>query len=507
MYKVIIADDDFLVRTYLKQMIDWEAHGFTIAGDAKNGKEALRLIEQERPALVITDICMPVLDGIGLIHEMRDRGLPGHILVLSGHDDFSYVHEAMKLGIDDYLLKDDLTPENILSFLQEHLQSVAEEQENLPVSPEELARLGKEKLREDFFTSFQKSDMAEEELLHMAKRAGLPETFRFAAACRISLRGWQLRRQQFLPDDLASFQQAFIEMCQTFLGHQQPELLGQSFPVRPDDGAWGILLFFPHAVSRASVLQQLQALGQKIQVLIRRYFDLQSVLILTAPQVSWLALHKAWQAVAAQAESVFYLPHGMFHLEDLPVLQSSAPFAADLPAEELCHSLEQIPLTKQARRALVHERFAGQDGAELATLDEAEALPSFLAVLHKALDAARSASRLHPSVRQAMAILEAHYRENLTQAEVAAAVHLNPAYFSTLFKKNVGQGFREYLAARRIDAVKRCLRSSTGRIKDIAAAEGFDDYPYFCRLFKNLVGQTPQEYRLSQGQGPVQKKE
>ena len=106
-----------------------------------------------------------------------------------------------------------------------------------------------------------------------------------------------------------------------------------------------------------------------------------------------------------------------------------------------------------------------------------------------------------------MAILEAHYRENLTQAEVAAAVYLNPAYFSTLFKKNVGQGFREYLAARRIDAVKRCLRSSTGRIKDLAAAEGFDDYPYFCRLFKNLVGQTPQEYRLSQGQGPVQKKE
>lgn len=150
MYKVIIADDDFLVRTYLKQMIDWEAHGFTIAGDAKNGKEALRLIEQERPVLVITDICMPVLDGIGLIHEMRDRGLPGHILVLSGHDDFSYVHEAMKLGIDDYLLKDDLTPENILSFLQEHLQSVAEEQENLPVSSEELARLGKEKLRENF---------------------------------------------------------------------------------------------------------------------------------------------------------------------------------------------------------------------------------------------------------------------------------------------------------------------------------------------------------------------
>ena len=71
MYKVIIADDDFLVRTYLKQMIDWEAHGFTIAGDAKNGKEALKLIEQERPALIITDICMPVLDGIGTLCQIQ----------------------------------------------------------------------------------------------------------------------------------------------------------------------------------------------------------------------------------------------------------------------------------------------------------------------------------------------------------------------------------------------------------------------------------------------------
>lgn len=105
MYKVIIADDDFLVRTYLKQMIPWQKNGFVIAGDAKNGQEALGLIEKEHPALIITDVCMPVLDGIGLIRAMRARQLAGHILVLSSHDDFAYVHEAMKLGIDDYLLK------------------------------------------------------------------------------------------------------------------------------------------------------------------------------------------------------------------------------------------------------------------------------------------------------------------------------------------------------------------------------------------------------------------
>lgn len=494
MYKVIIADDDFLVRTYLKQMIDWEAHGFTIAGDAKNGKEALKLIEQERPALIITDICMPVLDGIGLIREMREQKLTGHILVLSGHDDFAYVHEAMKLGIDDYLLKDDLTPENILTFLQEHLKEAGAEQE-MPVSQEELAKIGKAKLQEDFFAAFCQGKMTEAELPTSAKRAGLPERFSFAAACQITLRGWQVRRKQFTDEDLASFRQAFSEMCQTFLGHQQPELWGQSFPVQVEAGEWGLLLVFPHAVSQAAVIQRLQALGQKLSVLAKRYFDLQLVLLLTAPQTNWLALQNAWQAMAERAESLFYLPQGLYHIEDLPILQTQAPSVKGLSVEELCEQLTKTPLTRQERMDFLHQCLADEDAAALQALADAESLPAFLAALRTKLTALQSARQLHPSVRQALAILEAHYRENLTQAEIAEAVHLNPAYFSTLFKKNMGKGFREYLAELRITAVKKRLRNSTERIKDIAATEGFDDYPYFCRLFKHLVGQTPQEYR------------
>lgn len=494
MYKVIIADDDFLVRTYLKQMIDWEAHGFTIAGDAKNGKDALKLIEQERPALIITDICMPVLDGIGLIRELRARKQPGHILVLSGHDDFAYVHEAMRLGIDDYLLKDDLTPENVLHFLQEHLKEAGVEQE-LPVSQEELAKIGKAKLQEDFFAAFCQGKITEAELPTSAKRVGLPERFSFAAACQITLRGWQVRRKQFTDEDLASFRQAFSEMCQTFLGHQQPELWGQSFPVQVEAGEWGLLLVFPHAVSQAAVIQRLQALGQKLSVLAKRYFDLQLVLLLTAPQTNWLALQNAWQAMAERAESLFYLSQGLYHIEDLPILQTQAPSVEGLSVEELCEQLTKTPLTRQARINFLYHCLADEDAAALQALADAESLPAFLAALRTKLTALQSARQLHPSVRQALTILEGHYRENLTQAEIAAAVHLNPAYFSTLFKKNMGKGFREYLAELRITAVKKRLRNSTERIKDIAATEGFDDYPYFCRLFKHLVGQTPQEYR------------
>lgn len=373
MYKVIIADDDFLVRTYLKQMIDWKANGFTIVGDAKNGREALRLIEQEKPALIITDICMPVLDGIGLIREMRKQKLPGHILVLSGHDDFAYVHEAMKLGIDDYLLKDDLTPENILTFLQEHLQGEEEGQE-LPVSQEELAKIGKTKLQEDFFAAFCQGSLTEAELPLAAKRAGLPEAFSFAVACQLTLRGWQVRRKQFTDEDLASFQQAFHEMCQTFLAHQQPEVFGQSFPVQAEAGRWGLLLFFPHAVSQAAILQRLQTLCQKLSVLTKRYFDLPLVLVLSAPQANLFALQEAWQVMAACAEALFYVEPGIYRVEDLPALQQTASFvadAADLPAEALCEQLAKTPLTRQARIAVLRQRFADGDAAKLPVLADA----------------------------------------------------------------------------------------------------------------------------------------
>ena len=121
MYQIMLVVDEMLVRESMAQNTNWEKFGFAPPHVFENGRQALEQLESVLPDVVITDICMPVLDGIGLIREMREQKLTGHILVLSGHDDFAYVHEAMKLGIDDYLLKDDLTPENILHFLQEPL--------------------------------------------------------------------------------------------------------------------------------------------------------------------------------------------------------------------------------------------------------------------------------------------------------------------------------------------------------------------------------------------------
>lgn len=122
MKKVLLIDDDALVRMFLRQIIPWESEGFTVVGDARDGEEALALTEQTSPDLILSDVSMPTLDGVELVRRLRGAGFQGGIIMLSCHDDFEYVKNAMQLGADEYLLKNHLSPES----LRVALQTVAE---------------------------------------------------------------------------------------------------------------------------------------------------------------------------------------------------------------------------------------------------------------------------------------------------------------------------------------------------------------------------------------------
>ncbi|MDG0811526.1 response regulator [Cohnella rhizosphaerae] len=120
MYKALLVDDELLVRTNLKLMSDWRQHGFALCGEAANGAEALALIERERPDLIVSDLRMPVMDGLQLSSELARR-YPGiKMIVLSNYDDFDYVKGTLQNGAVDYLLKHRLNA----SALAEALASV-----------------------------------------------------------------------------------------------------------------------------------------------------------------------------------------------------------------------------------------------------------------------------------------------------------------------------------------------------------------------------------------------
>ena len=123
MLRTLIVDDDFLVRNYLKTLDAWEKAGYEIVQDVRDGEEALTVLSEQKIDIVVTDISMPLMNGIELIRQIKEQYPFLYIIVLSCHDDFGYVKEAMRLGANEYILKNTVDEETLYQLL---LNSIGE---------------------------------------------------------------------------------------------------------------------------------------------------------------------------------------------------------------------------------------------------------------------------------------------------------------------------------------------------------------------------------------------
>ncbi len=124
MIKVLIVDDEYIMRQGLKYMIDWEHEGYQIVGEASNGKEALDLAEELKPHIIICDIVMPLLDGVDfaeIIHKMYPQI---QTIILSGYDNFEYVKQTLMSGVSDYILKPALNQETLRKVLRKTAERI-----------------------------------------------------------------------------------------------------------------------------------------------------------------------------------------------------------------------------------------------------------------------------------------------------------------------------------------------------------------------------------------------
>ena len=116
--KIMIVDDEKLLRNGFKNMTDWSAKGINIIGEALNGEDALEKLKTISPDIVITDIKMPIMDGVTLTKKIKELYPHILILVLSSHDDYDYVRESMKNGASDYLLKASIDIDDLCDTLK-----------------------------------------------------------------------------------------------------------------------------------------------------------------------------------------------------------------------------------------------------------------------------------------------------------------------------------------------------------------------------------------------------
>jgi two-component system, response regulator YesN len=105
MFNVIIADDEPIILRSLKGKIDWNALGFHISGEASNGLEVLQLVDSAEPDIILTDMKMPLMDGIQLLTALSERTVKSKVIVISAYSSFNYTHAAVKCGAFDYILK------------------------------------------------------------------------------------------------------------------------------------------------------------------------------------------------------------------------------------------------------------------------------------------------------------------------------------------------------------------------------------------------------------------
>lgn len=126
MYRVIIVDDEPVIRRGLRETIEWDALGLEVAGEAADGIEALKLIRETRPEILITDIRMPEMDGIELIREVKKLDLNIKITILSGYSDYDYLKAAIRLGVDNYLLKP-IDNDELISNLRNAVDEIEKE--------------------------------------------------------------------------------------------------------------------------------------------------------------------------------------------------------------------------------------------------------------------------------------------------------------------------------------------------------------------------------------------
>lgn len=127
MYKVIIADDEYMIKKSLTVMIDSSPFNFKVVGTAEDGREAMDLIKVFNPDLLVTDIRMPLVDGLELIHQLHEENESTETIVVSGYGEFEYAQKAIRLGAADYLLK----PIKV-DLVQEALRRVSEKLQTRP---------------------------------------------------------------------------------------------------------------------------------------------------------------------------------------------------------------------------------------------------------------------------------------------------------------------------------------------------------------------------------------
>ena len=523
MLKVVLADDEKKVLLLMQKLIDWEGLGFEIVGTANDGMTALDLVREKTPHLLVTDIRMPGCDGIDLIRQAKQIQPGLHFIIVSGYRQFEYAQNALKYGVEGYLLKP-LKQEEMVDLLigvkdkmgeeaaieYRLKKSVEREQERIidtlmlevrgGVPTSSAVRLfGLESGMEpggSYFAAVVKSDIpsaAENQDGYRAMMKHALEIVRqelgqlgcgFAAAAR--------REGIAIAVYMLAYQPVEVKRCFTKI---RKEIEKQR------DLFWGIRATICFG-SRKSAADGLTASMREALWLcadrLCRPLAVRDAEIDTPDLSQHFTLDSSCKRRFQEAAE--YL-NGEQYLAEL-----EGSYGAVMATRPLCGRL----LEDWFLQVLTAVRYGIQQGGEADdrffqrmedALWQATDAQELFRLLRDDVSDELDRLRRERSQREARPITDAkrfiqqHYQEALRLEDVSSAVGFNATYFSAMFKKETGQNFMDYLTELRMNKAKELLCSDENSVQDVADQIGYRDLKYFSRLFKKTTGISPSEYK------------
>ena len=538
MYRVMIVDDEPLILAGIASLLDWKEYGCEISGKAANGQQALKLMEEQKPDIVITDIKMPGMDGIGFMKAVKERGWDDVIFILlTNLEEFSLARQALSLGAVEYLVKMELTEEKLadslkLAMERREMKRKAEAAGTaVTVSREEAVRGYIEKLLTDGGTfSGGASSGNASEASAQNQGEGYDSCLRRPVLAIISFNyGYEGFSSDFTRED----QKKVISFAENIIEQMVKGYFDHSCLVRRELNSL-VLVMSTDGIE--DYREQIRSLGEKIISVVKDYFEV-SVSVAVSSRKESLGEFGALLYEAMSATNryfyhsldpvVFYSEEcetsarhtGSFHIGFLKKDLSQAVALNDSGRlEEIldqvaCLLREHNPSRQQAVNACANLYFFlssfFEDGEEpdfpyevnimeklgrLGTLGQIiQWINWFKEAVSRILERRRD-TRVDKIAEMVREYVMEHYKERITLGQAAEALNISQGYLSTAFKKQSGESFTNYVSAIKIEKAKELIASHQYMMYEVSDLLGFDTPFYFSKVFKKVTGMSPKEY-------------
>lgn len=530
MYRVMIVEDEMLVRIGLKSSVEWSKFGMEVAADLPDGQAAWDYYQREKPDVIITDIRMPRMDGMALIANVRKRDKDARIVVLTCLEEFDLARKAMALGVSNYILKLTMTSEEIEGVLHDIRQELDRQEGRTAAAAADTVRspgsldLVKEKMFKDFLFY---NIFSAEEFGRFAERNGLRLSPSRLVVCVMEVDRYARLRDKFKDDHGQLIKLTLLNILSEIATSSKR---GEAFSI--EETRYALVLPFGEVASEQAVMQETHGILSRIQEAIHTYFNGSVSFGISAVRSGYEALPKLYAEATRALNRKFIAGPGKLHREGQPpedagVRERLEKLRGATAIRELIspHKRKEYDAylefferefdgDRKSVEAMLH-RFAqwideqiGEDGGDdrsrivstAERLEENDTLPDGLDfVIGHLNDAARQARerlQLSGEISKAIAYIKQHYTDNISLQSVASYVGLSVSYLSNLFKKELHISFIDYLNRYRIERAKELLAGTSLKSYDIAVEVGFSpEYTYFSKVFKKVTGLNPNEYR------------